>query len=630
MSALDSALRLFKALPVDDVAKRSVISLDADTVRKTLPKGFIIAPGVSDLYPNTEYLIAKVDELYGRDTNQLNAAFHKSFAKVRDASIHQLYIEQIAHYLTTYTPVRFHSDHVYIPNERLDAPELDGDVRLTVIRGMTKAELKEALAALLASGIALSDQTVADALELAKFIGFTLDDIALVRNYEVQVGLYDQLGRVPASPQGFMRFLIYKATGKPLVIKNPATIAAIKERDNSDLVHYFNMYDTYVGLESLAEVFYRYKPLFLAFRTNVSLKKYVNRIRRLAVDNHVPMPEDYLNSVTARAKNGTLGQTKYAQALGNANTFRKVRLAYALKFRTTEPESIMYRIRNGKSFAKEFSVETGEQLAYVTALYDVLSSIVSDLRPKVEGKTVYVPEGLSYALPATEKQFTGNIPSGSCVTVADDMVVGIHWMNVGGHTDLDLSVVNADGKLGWDGGYRNGGRTLLFSGDLTDAPAPNGAAELFHVGAAARGSWLVNLNNYDSAANEVPFKLFIGREEARNVNSDYVVDPNKVIAQAASTITVDSPHKTLGLIVADDTSSRFYFTESSLQSGISTRNTEVTEQARKFLVSNFTDPILLKDVLRAAGAVFVDKPEDAEIDLSLEAVDKSTLISLLS
>jgi hypothetical protein len=57
-----------------------------------------------------------------------------------------------------------------------------------------------------------------------------------------------------------------------------------------------------------------------------------------------------------------------------------------------------------------------------------------------------------------------------------------------------LSLQNADGKLGWDGSYRDGCNEIYFTGDLTDAPKPNGAAELFHIGSQARGSWLMNLN----------------------------------------------------------------------------------------------------------------------------------------
>ena len=62
---------------------------------------------------------------------------------------------------------------------------------------------------------------------------------------------------------------------------------------------------------------------------------------------------------------------------------------------------------------------------------------------------------MNYALPATEKQFTGDLPSGTSIRVPKDMVFGIHWENVPGHwVDLDLSVTSPfTGKVGWDGNY---------------------------------------------------------------------------------------------------------------------------------------------------------------------------------
>src|SRR3990167_6777872 len=132
-----------------------------------------------------------------------------------------------------------------------------------------------------------------------------------------------------------------------------------------------------MGLANLAKVFYRYKPILLAFRTNTKLKRTINKIRRLAKTNHQPMPEDFLNSITAKLTIGILEPAELDKALENANIFRKIRLAYALKFRTTDADSILYRVRNGKSYAKEFNFPNKKGAQNI--LDTVLDSIQKDI-----------------------------------------------------------------------------------------------------------------------------------------------------------------------------------------------------------------------------------------------------------
>jgi hypothetical protein len=114
--------------------------------------------------------------------------------------------------------------------------------------------------------------------------------------------LYDFLDIIPKNPVEFLRFSVYKCTGKTLLIKDKDTIAQIKSKSNTSSTTLFNKYSKQYGLKNLAEIFYRFKPLFLAFRTNLSMKRTINEIRRFAPENHKPMPEDFLNNVTSRIK----------------------------------------------------------------------------------------------------------------------------------------------------------------------------------------------------------------------------------------------------------------------------------------------------------------------------------------
>lgn len=627
-----STIRLFKALPVADGKPTGSrhLTTEGDLARQTLAKGFIFVPEVIEAYQDKTHLIELVNQAYGRSSEELNATFHKSFAKIRDTSICQLAYEQMIHYLTTYGAESqgvYSQESVFIPGEALDAPELKDGVRLVVIRGLTKDELKAELMKLLTSGIALHQRTLDDALDVAAFVKLSVDDIEEIKNKEIKAALYDYFGVIPDKPVEFLRYVVYRATEKSLLIKNRALIEEIKGRRNTDITKYFDTYEEEFGLQRFAEIFYRYKPIFLAFRTNSKLKKTINKVRRLAVANHKPMQEDLLNSVTARLQNREKPElNSFNDALQNANIFRKIRLAYALKFRTTDADSILYRVRNGKSYAKAFSFDNkqGARIIYEK----VLASVVSDIKPNVDGKKIFIPNGLKYGLPATEKQFTGNLPTGTYVEVAEDMVVGVHWENLPSYrVDLDLSVSNANGKFGWDGRYRDNQNGIYFSGDITDAPKPRGATEVFHIGGQARGSWLMNLNYYNFSDNEVPFKIVVAQEGRENIAQNYTIDPNKIVALSNSVI--DVRQKTLGVIVADETSTKFYFAEAEFEKGISARHTVAAEQARKYLLNYYTDSIVLNDVLVAAGAELVDQVADADIDLSPEAIDKTTILSLL-
>lgn len=631
-----STIRLFKAVPVETKSQPAA-SLVAAVNTATLPYGFIFAP---EVISSGTYSIDQVNSAYGRNPQELNQSFHKSFAKVRDASMRQLVFEQILHYFTTYgaeTLGFYNQDSVYIPGEVLNAPELADGVRLIVIHGLTKKELKDKLMTLLSSGIALHEQTLADAMEVAQFVGFVAEDIAAVKNKEAKADLYNAFGLVPSDAEEFLRYIIYRATGSTLLIKDRKTIEAIRSSEMTTAIAWqFANYERDHGLEPLSAIFYRYKSLWLAFRTTPVLKRTINRIRRLAVQNHKPMREDYLNTVTARLRHGEkLEENQFDAALERANVFRKIRLAYALKFRTTGADSVLYRVRNGKSWATSFSFPNDRSAA--TTYQTVVASILEDIRPNVEGKKIFIPAGLKYGLPATEKQFTGNLPSGTFVEVARDMVVGVHWTNVAGggprggesRIDLDLSVQNAGGKIGWDSRYRNDNRDVLWSGDMTDAPiSRGGATEVFHIGSTARGSWLMNLNYYNySEQIPVPFKILVSQAGRDEIRANYTVDPNEIIAMSNSLI--DVRQKTLGIIVADGTSTKFYFSETGFGSGISARQTVAAEQARQYLFNYYTGAIVFNDVLAAAGAIMVDSNIDADLDLSPEAVDKTTFLGLL-
>jgi len=625
---MKATIKLFKALPIKVEGKKN---LSEELLKKTIKRGFVFSPEVVHNYSNSELnnLITIIEKEIGLTGEQLNSSFHKSWGKIKDAKIEQLVFEQLIHYFTTYGFERlgiYDESSVYIPNEKLEIPELDEDIKLTLIKGYTKEELKEKLLTLLNSGIALKEDTISDVTDVALFLELNEEEIESIRNKETKIILYDYLNLVPENPVEFLRYLVYQSTNKTLLIKNKAVIEEIKFSNNVKIAKLFLEYKNKFGLEKLAEIFYRFKPIFLAFRTNVRTKYVVNRIRRLARKYHKPMKEDYLNSVTSKINKEPLDKKELETELNKVNIFRKIRLAYALKYRTKDTESILYRIRNGKGYAKEFNFEYQKEAKDI--LDTVLDSIIKDMSKNIKGKKIFMPKHITYTLPATEKQFTGNFPSGSYISVPNDMIFGIYWENVNhDRIDLDLSLINLEeGKIGWDSSYRTKDRGILFSGDITNAP--RGASELFYIKGQLSNPYimLVNYYNYEKDV-KVPFKILVAKEKVDDFKQNYIVNPNNVLSIAKSEIS--QKENILGLVEPTTEGCRFYFAETSIGKSITSSGSEFVENARKYLFDFYRDTINLKDVLEKAGTKFVDEKEDADIDLSPENLEKDTILNLL-
>ena len=627
MKSTKSILKLFKAIIVKTKRKKNP---SKKLLEKTVKLGFVFSPEVIYNYSEKELLklIKIVQSEFGLTAKQMNSSFHKSWDKVKNAPIEQLVLEQIIHYITTYGFKNlgiFNNDTVYITKEKLDIPKLEKDLPLIVIKGYNKKELKDKLLKL-SSGIALKTDTIECILSVFADLNIEPPDIDSIKNKEIKIALYKSMDLVPSSPVEFLRYVIYIATGSMLLIKSNATIAAIKESELKEVVKCLNIYEKNFGLEQLSEIFYRFKPIFLALRCNKKCRPIINKIRKLAKKHHAPMREDYLNTITRRIKNSkAVGKKELNSELNKVNIFRKIRLAYALKFRTKESKSILYKIRNGKGFATSFDFNKQKEAGKV--LNVVLESIIKDVNKNVKGKKIFIPDNVKYTLPSTEKQFTGYLPSGTCISIDKDMVFGIHWKDVKDNTiDLDLSLCNLDGKIGWDSEYRTEDRSILFSGDIT--AAPKGASELFYIKRQHKNTYLMSVNYFNYNADiEVPFKILVAKEQVSYLKKNYTVNPNNVVG--INKTTIDKKQKMLGLVVTTTNECRFYFTEASLGTSITSSVNDYTEHARKYLINFYENTISLNDILKKAGADIIDNKDKCDIDLSMESLEKDTILNLL-
>lgn len=625
---IQATLRLFNAIQVDTSSHTITLpaskALTEDIIKRCIRNGYILNPAITV----SAEMLNSIEDIIGISGIKANSAFHKSWAVIKDATTETLVTQQIMHYMTTYgceALGTYQKEFVFIPNETLELPEIKDDIRLVIIKALTSDELLEKIIGL-GSGIALSEEVLIDIMTIVKANDYSMDFPAMIANRELKARLYDHFGIVPSEPVEFLRHLISKLTDESLLIKNEKLIVAIKESSGKFLDELIRK-----APENLASIFYRFKPLFLAMKSISDNKSFFNKLRKNAVKMHEPKPEDYLENVTFRIKRDRLNWDVLKRKLKDASIFRKIRLGNALMYRINMTNSIVYRVRNGKGWATDFMWDGRLYQTTQDAFAMVLKSIADDMHDKVNGKTFYIPSNVNYALPATEKQFTGNFPTGSYVSVSGDMLVGIHWMNLKNHRiDLDLAMISTDGKYGWDSSYRSNDRGIMFSGDVTDAPEPNGASELFYIRKKIQSPSILTVNNYTfSEGCDVPCKIIVANEKPESFGQNYMVDINKIVGQTIINIT--TRQTVLGLFANVEGQNRFYFANVSVGNRITSSNDNNTKHARTYLANKTINSIYLRDVLQLAGANIVDKvPENGHYDLSPEAISKETLIEILS
>lgn len=615
-------LRLFNAVLVEgDDQPGQQAGLRERTVRN----GYLLDPRIDA----TDDLLNTIDDVIGISGEKANAAFHKSWSIVRDTPMEELVLQQMLHYLTTYGFEElgvYRESAVYIPREALDCPDITDEMPLTIVRALDKSQVFAKIIDL-GSGIALGQQTLDDVMTIVTGCQFDPEFVERIANRELKALLFDYYGLVPTDPVEFLRHLVSKLTDESLLIKNAALIEKLHNANGKFLDELLKD-----APDDLASIFLRYKPLFLAMKKISRNKTFFNRLRKRAVKQHIPLKPDYLNSITVQIKRNTLDLDVLSQRLETATIFRKIRLAYALNFRKWHNGSIVYRVRSGIGWATAFEWPDACNERLDQALAAVVDSIASSIRNSVEGKTIYIPPTVNYALPATEKQFTGNLPTGSYITVPEDLIVGVHWFNTERRIDLDLSVIGQSGKIGWDATYRTDDKSVMFSGDVTDAPRPQGATELFYLKAGTDESRILNINYFNfEKGDDVECRFLAARQAPgpAGFKQNYMVDINTIVAQA--NIKISRKQTVLGLIVNVDGENRVYFANISMGNSITAKADKGSGHTRNYLVAHTSNPLNFNDIVELAGGRIVrERPNDDYIDLSPSALDRSTFIDMIA
>lgn len=649
-----------------------------------------------------EKVVNSAIKMYGKNGKEWNMTLHKDFSTVKNSSLEDLIIQQILHYITTYgfeSLGLYSNDTIYIPAEELEIPDLELDkIELINIKALSEYDLKEKIMKLINSGIALSKQSVQDVLNLSDFIDKNKFDE--IKNREIKIALYDKYGITPINPDEFLRYLIFKLTGETLKIQSEDMINKIKKGDKNLTLKLLN---TYLynnksscminnGLIKLSSIFLRNKKIFLAFKvhkdnmmykTNVrkELNLLINKIRRLSKKYHKPLIKNNLDNLTNPS--AEINIEDILLDLNNITIFRETTILNGILYRLYGNDDILYKIRNGKTYVtkiKEYDEKYKNRLEFLYK--QIFNHYIKRLEKKVKGKTIYIPKNVIYAMPTSEKQFNDNIPFGSYVEMPRDcdLIYGIHWVNlprdkkydkfnnnIDERVDLDLKQMNGDSIFGWDADYKDDDLGVFFSGDVTSAPLPNGATELFYVKQnVEKCAYLVTLNSFTSNSKDVPFEFVIAKSDKNNdldKENKYVINPNNILLKTNMEIKKSIGQKTIGLIEIDN-NIRFYFNDFGVKNSycnnfyigniVSSCRTssinEATMGAFSYLKTYNKLQLKLNDVLEKAGAILSDsdkinvvireaddfgniitsiRKEDVDFNLSLENITKDSIINLI-
>ena len=467
---------------------------------------------------------------YGYNNETFNRTLIESFATVANMSRDEFYLTQILHYLTTYE-TNFTTP--FVVGARTFTPEETKALKITIIRAESASRSLERINELFATTVAPKAQNVHYYRALAPLATIAPEE---VKSRELMIMMCAERSIRPSDPETLFRYLVYCATKETLIIKNKSLIGMIKRaaHNNIELINSL----TEDEMKALASIFYRYKPLFLAFKTPETASV-INKIRRLAVKYHKPQSANTIKNFV------NLSSKEQATIIARATNRELIKLYNALAV----PSDIrLFQIRNGKIWVREEEKEgkVSDKICAASAIGIELHKRLKNYR----GMTVYIPRGISYAVPYSEKQFSGAIPWGTAIGATDKenaFTIGVHWVNDPDESgcDLDLHAHTPTRHFGWNSDYISGDGEIIYSGDMTNAPAPKGAAESFYIN-NVNEPVILTLNAFNAKSNK-QFQFFMTEGEDDKMRERATFDASKLISAPLPLAFADKSSLSLGI-----------------------------------------------------------------------------------
>ena len=584
-----------------------------------------------------EDIAKEICNRFGTSNGVFNKHFHRTWAKIADADLDTLVLEQLIHYFSTYGLEALVGQAApMLPAEKFVPEYMMANVpnKFTVIRVVsyeTAKELFEQKITAVQKPNIVETRMINDILEYYNNQGdYPKINTKDIPSFEVMC-MYCMIGGItPSDPQTFLRCVIYLATGSTLIIKNKKTIDEIKRSMSYNLKSYDKILEMFANadLKSLSTIFLRYKPLFLAFKASNELKPTINKIRRLARTNHRPLPDVTVANATKLVKENRLPDV--------ANLINKMSLRNVIKLynyslnASSDCTDVIYNIRSGKTFTTDRAID---KKSADTLKGMCMGSIIAKLDQRFKGKKFYIPKTVHYKVPVSEKQMIGSIPYGTTIEPeekGDTLCISIAWENFEGHrTDIDLHLQSVNGCFGWNSNYRSDDTgnsrftrdEVLYSGDMTDAT--NGATETMRVNANSENLFLADVNLY-SGSEKCPFKVFLSAGEDFRDRTSGMVDISKALTTPIQLDFREGRSLSFGYMYKGT----FTFYGGTLGRG-RIPSQQLYLKALNAIMNRTRNMLSLNDLIMFGGGTIVTEPEEDAVDLSPETVLSQSFFELI-
>lgn len=579
----------------------TIKSVDFETInKKSIKLGWIIHPDCCN-----ELTLEWINTL----TTDYNATFYKEWNDVISKNRFELFIDQIIHYTTTYGTDYKCEGNGYVPNNGSEQPAFKN---LKVLTAITEYEMYEKCRDLIYSGIALNTHT------LSVICGFITDciksndiiytiDLDMIKNREGLCIIASDLNEFPSDEFGLLRCILFKTIGTTSIIKDRKTIDKIKFNSSKFEFSMLNLNQ----ITRLSRIFYRFKPIFLAFKTNKNNIRSINRIRRLAKINHTPLKIGFWENVisTPHTNKDIIDHIK------DIDNFKKVRIMESIKIALLDEQNKIYNIRNGKSYIRCGYSPKYDKI-YLKYLYNLVrKSLVYSLKSKA--CKIKLPKDIEIKLPSSEKSFIGNYPIGTSFNLTKNNVIGIYWRNEWGTYDFDLSMTDIKGNhLGWNSMYKSEKHDIIYSGDMTNADPC--ATELFYIKNTCDDA-IIRVNQFNGN-QQSKFRLFVANEQINPVMMrNYMVDQNNI--KLDTMVDVDNRQLTIGFIH----NSKFVLSNRITGNSITASRFEYDHMYIETILGRYDTFDDLTDILTEAG--FESVEDNPDIDFT--NIKKNTIIDIL-
>lgn len=562
-----------------------------------------------------------------------NATFYREWQDVKSRNYEQLVVDQLIHYMSTYG-TDFSLGNGYVPNKSGDSPVMTYG-SLVPIASVTADEMKRRCIDMLSSGIALDSK---DVNVLAEYIGAHGGcDVDSLKNREAKYIVHRSAGSHPSDPAEYVKYLVYLATGNTMMVNNAAFRHGLYSAVNVNIERLGEEFSRLGDdeIDMLATVYFRFKKVILCMRRVLgwnpsydNARRIINRIANRARKLKVPFKPGAWQTLLTRDH---VPADEAKSAIDRASMFSKAGLLLAADTRISRGKDAggtMYRVRNGKVFYRSGYVPNTDDTDWLVKVCDMLlTSIVSTLAAKRKTGLVKADPRISVAMPTSGKNFLGNYPTGTIVSLGRHVLASVYWRNEWGTRDFDLSMIDSDGAtISWNTALRDMEGAMMHSGDMTNADPE--ASECIYMDTehkSVAGAMLM-LYQYSGENPNGKFRFIVGTHGGpAKLDRGYMIDPKDIVLSIDSNIS--NTMTNLAAISAGQLMLVGHsggFGHRALIPGNESISIIAEEVARMRSIRS------IRSLLESAGYEFVGPEYEGEVDLDLTVPDKDTLIKFFS